>query len=136
MLVTYPRLGHQLRVASPPQYRAPSEVWKRVEELGCDKSIWWGEDPKEAVKGADVVITDTWISMGQEAEKAERLHAFNGYQVTEEMCREGGANPNWRFMHCLPRKPDEVNDEVFYGPRSLVFPEADNRKWTIMALFE
>ncbi|KAF5334485.1 hypothetical protein D9611_013794 [Ephemerocybe angulata] len=136
MLVTYPRLGHKLRVASPPQYRAPAEVWRRVEELGCDKDIWWGEDPKEAVKGADVVVTDTWISMGQEAEKAERLKAFEGYQVTEEMCRLGGANPNWKFMHCLPRKPHEVDDEVFYGPRSLVFPEADNRKWTIMALFD
>lgn len=60
MLVTYPRLGHSMRVASPLKYRAPPEVWKRVEELGCDKGIWWGEDPKEAVKGADVVVTDTW----------------------------------------------------------------------------
>jgi len=136
MLVTYPRLGHQLRVASPKQYRAPSQVWDRVVELGCDKSIWWGEDPKEAVRDADVVVTDTWISMGQEAEKAERLQAFQGYQVTEALCREGGAKPGWQFMHCLPRKQDEVDDEVFYGPRSLVFPEADNRKWTTMAIFD
>jgi len=68
MLVTYPRLGHTLRVATPPQdeYRAPKEVWDRVVELGCDKQvdgrggIWWGEDPREAVRGADVVVTDTW----------------------------------------------------------------------------
>lgn len=52
--------------------------------------------------------------MGQEAEKAKRLKAFKGYQVTEALCREGGANPNWQFLHCLPRKPDEVDDEVFY----------------------
>ncbi|KIK60052.1 hypothetical protein GYMLUDRAFT_168704 [Collybiopsis luxurians FD-317 M1] len=138
MLVTYPRLGHSLRVASPLnplKYRAPKEVWNRVEELGCDMGIWWGEDPKEAVSGADVVVTDTWISMGQEAEKAQRLQDFNGYQVTEALCREGGANPDWKFLHCLPRKQDEVDDEVFYGPRSLVFPEADNRKWTTMAVF-
>ncbi|RXW16632.1 hypothetical protein EST38_g9230 [Candolleomyces aberdarensis] len=96
MLVTYPRLGHQLRVASPPAYRAPTE----------------------------------------EAEKAERLQAFEGYQVTEQLCQERGANPGWKLMHCLPRKQNEVDDEVFYGPRSLVFPEADNRKWTIMALFD
>ncbi len=51
--------------------------------------------------------------MGQEAEKADRLKAFQGYQVTEQLCREGGANPNWKFLHCLPRKPDEVDDEVF-----------------------
>jgi ornithine carbamoyltransferase len=60
MLVTYPRLGHTLRVASPPQYRAPPEVWKRVQELGCDKGIEWTEDPRAAVKGADVIVTDTW----------------------------------------------------------------------------
>ena len=89
--------------------------------------------------------------MGQEAEKEQRLKAFQGYQVTEQLCREGGAKEKWKFLHCLPRKKDEVDDEVstdtvwtlhanihqvFYGPRSLVFPEADNRKWTIMALFE
>ncbi|KAI0349847.1 mitochondrial ornithine carbamoyltransferase [Trametes cingulata] len=138
MLVSYPRLGHQMRVASPdnPKYRAPKAVWDRVVELGCDKSIHWTADPREAVHGADLVVTDTWISMGQEAEKAQRLKDFAGYQVTEQLCREGGANPDWKFMHCLPRKQDEVDDEVFYGPRSLVFPEADNRKWTIMAIFD
>lgn len=62
MLVTYPRLGHKLRVASPEneKYRAPKPVWDRVVELGCDKGIWWGTDPKEAVQGADLVVTDTW----------------------------------------------------------------------------
>ena len=50
--------------------------------------------------------------MGQEAEKEERLRAFQGYQVTEALCREGGADPNWKFMHCLPRKPHEVDDHV------------------------
>ncbi|KAJ7653476.1 ornithine carbamoyltransferase 1 [Mycena rosella] len=138
MLVTFPRMGHNMRIATPadPKYRAPAAVWDRVVELGCDKSIWWGADPKEAVRGADVVITDTWISMGQEAETEQRIKDFQGYQVTEELCREGGANPDWKFMHCLPRKKYEVDDEVFYGPRSLVFPEADNRKWTIMSIFD
>ena len=50
--------------------------------------------------------------MGQEHETSARLAAFKGYQVTEEMCREGGANPMWKFMHCLPRHKDEVDDEV------------------------
>lgn len=91
--------------------------------------------------------------MGQEAEKEERIKAFRGYQITEALCREGGANPGWKFLHCLPRKEHEVDDEVcrhslafphvcspwyqvFYGPRSLVFAESDNRRWTIMAAFE
>jgi ornithine carbamoyltransferase len=50
--------------------------------------------------------------MGQEAEKEQRLRDFAGYQVTEELCREGGAKPDWKFMHCLPRKAHEVDDEV------------------------
>lgn len=50
--------------------------------------------------------------MGQEAEKEQRLKAFQGYQVTEALCREGGAKKDWKFLHCLPRKKDEVDDEV------------------------
>ncbi|CEL53006.1 ornithine carbamoyltransferase [Rhizoctonia solani AG-1 IB] len=138
ILVTLPRLGHQVRVGTPPQqaYQCPKPVWDRVKELGCEKNIFWTDNPYEAVKGADVVVTDTWISMGQEAEKAQRLKDFQGYQVTEKLCKEGGANPDWKFLHCLPRKSNEVDDEVFYGSRSLVFPEAENRKWTIMGLFD
>ena len=62
MLVAYLRLGHKMRVASPPHpaYQCPEAVWDHVVELGRDKSIWWGSDPKEAVKGADAVVTDTW----------------------------------------------------------------------------
>ncbi|KAB5590620.1 Ornithine carbamoyltransferase [Ceratobasidium theobromae] len=138
ILVALPRLGHKVRVGTPPQqaYQCPKPVWDRAKALGCDKDIFWTDNPFEAVRGADVVVTDTWISMGQEAEKAQRLKDFQGYQVTEKLCKEGGANPEWKFLHCLPRKSNEVDDEVFYGPRSLVFPEAENRKWTIMALFD
>ena len=63
MLVTYPRLGHKLRVASPEAYRAPKPVWDRVVQLGCDKDILWTADPKEAVNGADLVVTDTWLGI-------------------------------------------------------------------------
>jgi ornithine carbamoyltransferase len=75
------------------------------------------------------------ISMGWESEKETRLKAFEGFQVTEKLCRESGAKSDWKFLHCLPRKAEEVDDEVFYGPRSHVFREGENRKWTIMACF-
>lgn len=74
--------------------------------------------------------------MGQEEEKKKRLLEFQGYQVTNALATRGGAKPDWVFMHCLPRKPEEVDDEVFYSDRSLVFPEAENRKWTILAIFD
>ena len=85
--------------------------------------------PEEAIKDADVLVTDTWISMGQESEKKKRLDAFAGYQITNDLAKRGGAKEGWKFMHCLPRHPEEVADEVFYSPRSLVFPEAENRLW-------
>lgn len=74
--------------------------------------------------------------MGQEEETAKRLAAFEGYQITNEMVDGAGAKPDWKFMHCLPRHKEEVDDAVFYGERSLVFPEAENRKWTIMAVLD
>jgi ornithine carbamoyltransferase len=83
--------------------------------------------------------------MGREAEKAHRLKDFKGYRVTTEMVAKGGAKKDWKFMPCLPRKPEEVvSDEVsplraaslrvkvFYSERSFVFPEAENRKWSAL----
>ena len=67
-------------------------------------------DPMEAVKGANVIATDTWISMGQEEEKKIRLKQFAGYQVTKKMLKK--ANAKHIFLHCLPRKQEEVDDEV------------------------
>ena len=70
--------------------------------------------------------------MGQEEEKAKRLKAFAGYQITDTMIKKGRPKKDWRFMHCLPRHAEEVDDEVFYGPHSLVFREAENRLYAAM----
>lgn len=83
-------------------------------------------DPQEAVAGADVVITDSWVSMGQEAEKAERVTTFGPYRVTPELM--GQAKPDAIFMHCLPAYREfEVAPEVLEGPQSVVWDEAENR---------
>ncbi|XP_073701549.1 ornithine transcarbamylase, mitochondrial isoform X2 [Garra rufa] len=89
-------------------------------------------DPVEAARDSSVLVTDTWVSMGQEEEKKKRLKDFHGYQIT--MQTGSVAAPDWTFLHCLPRKAEEVDDEVFYSRHSLVFSEAENRKWSIMGL--
>ncbi|XP_041352151.1 ornithine transcarbamylase, mitochondrial-like isoform X2 [Gigantopelta aegis] len=89
-------------------------------------------DPLEAVYRANVIVTDTWISMGQEEEKQKRLNDFAGYQVTRKMLKE--VHNDWVFLHCLPRKPEEVDDDIFYDKHSIVWQEAENRKWTVMAV--
>lgn len=70
--------------------------------------------------------------MGQEDEYAKRVAEFDGYQVNTELMAK--ANPGAVFLHCLPRHPEEVTDEVIYSDASLVFPEAENRMWTVMAV--
>jgi ornithine carbamoyltransferase len=86
----------------------------------------WIPDPREAVRGADVVYTDVWTSMGQEDEKEKRLKAFAGYRVDDDIMKL--ASPSAIFMHCLPaHRGDEVTDSVIDGPHSVVFDEAENR---------
>jgi ornithine carbamoyltransferase len=84
------------------------------------------EDPAEAAKGAHVVNTDVWASMGQEAEQAERVRAFAGYIVDSALMRR--ADPGAIFLHCLPaHRGEEVADDVIEGPQSRVWDEAENR---------
>lgn len=129
------KLGIDMAVATPKGYGIPDKIKEEIDAAG-QGTLFETNSPEAAVKGANVIVTDTWVSMGQEEEKAKRLVAFEGYQVTEELARRGGAAEDWRFMHCLPRHPEEVNDEVFYGKRSLVFPEAQNRLWSAIATLE
>jgi ornithine carbamoyltransferase len=136
LLVACPKLGMNVRVATPKGYEPNAGVVQAAAEAAAkhSTSIVYSTDPKEAVRGSSVVVTDTWVSMGMEAEKAKRLRDFAGYQVTMDLMRTGGANRDWVFLHCLPRKPEEVDDAVFYSDRSLVFDEAENRMWTVLAV--
>ncbi|TNN60873.1 Ornithine carbamoyltransferase, mitochondrial [Liparis tanakae] len=124
--------------ASIPIINGLSELYHPIQILADFLTLQHGtqlvltSDPMEAAHGSNVLVTDTWVSMGQEEEKKKRLKDFKGYQIT--MQTGSVAKPDWSFLHCLPRKMEEVDDEVFYSSRSLVFPEAENRKWTIMGL--
>lgn len=132
------KLGVQVSVATPEGYGIPDSMREIITSSASDSQWKLHEthEPLEAVKNADILVTDTWVSMGQEEETARRLKAFEGYQISSEMAAKGGAKEGWKFMHCLPRHPEEVSDEVFYGDRSLVFPEAENRLYSAISALE
>jgi ornithine carbamoyltransferase (EC 2.1.3.3) len=117
------RTGMNVSVAVPPGYEPDSECIRRAEAEG---SVRLCESPLEAAEGADAVYTDTWISMGQEAEEKERLASFMGYQVNAELLKR--ASPECIVLHCLPaHRGCEITDELLDGPRSAVWDQAENR---------
>jgi ornithine carbamoyltransferase len=122
--------GFTLRIASPRGYEPSSEIVRAGGE-----SVQISADAAAAAAGADLVVTDTWTSMGQEAETQKRLAAFAGYQVDAALMAR--AKPDAIFQHCLPaHRGEEVSAEVIDGPQSVIYDEAENRLWAQMALLE
>jgi ornithine carbamoyltransferase len=126
-------LGMNVNIATPVGYEPNAKILATTKDLAkkSGAKVFSTTVAAEAVKGSDVVVTDTWVSMGQEAEYQKRVAEFNGYQVNAGLMKH--ANTGAVFLHCLPRHPEEVADDVFYSKQSLVFPEAENRMWTVMA---
>ena len=123
--------GAHFTIASPPGYRLPEDVMIQVEAFAraARGSFQAVESPQEAVRGADVVYTDVWTSMGQEDAYEQRRDAFADYQVTPELLSL--AQPDAIFMHDLPvHRGEETVDEVIEGPQSVVFDQAENRLHT------
>jgi ornithine carbamoyltransferase len=117
------RFEFELRVATPHALKPQKWLLGWVKQSGA--KIMIGSDPVEAVKGADCVVTDTWVSMG-DVGGARRRHLLKRYQVNARLMAK--AKPNALFMHCLPaHRGNEVTDEVMDGPQSVVFDEAENR---------
>jgi ornithine carbamoyltransferase len=116
-------LGFALRLACPEKYRPDPAI------LACNQkltSIRLTADPREAAKGAHVINTDVWASMGQEEEQEVRARAFQGYIVDRALM--ASADPGAIFLHCLPaHRGEEVSEEVLEGPQSRVWQEAENR---------
>ena len=127
--------GMNVRVASPVGYEPDDDILERAQEIAEDGggSIEIGNDPAAAVRGAEVVYTDAWVSMGLEDEAAQRREVFASYRVDDDMMSL--ADPSAVFLHCLPaHRGEEVTDAVLDGPQSIVFDQAENRLHTQKAL--
>jgi ornithine carbamoyltransferase len=118
------RFDFELKVATPPELKPKRWVTDFVKETGAAVSLT--KDPEEAVAGADCVVTDTWISMGDRDNSGDRHNMLKRYQVNSRLMSK--AKSDALFMHCLPaHRGQEVTDEVIDGPQSVVFDEAENR---------
>ncbi len=122
------KLGLNFSIASPENYDIPFEPIRLAQTIASTtgSAINFFRDPHEAVRNADVIYTDTWTSMGQEAEAKEREKVFPPYQVNQKLVSE--ARQHVIVMHCLPaHRNHELTDEVADGPNSVIFPQAHNR---------
>jgi len=122
------KMGMHISVASPQDYLPVPHIVEEARSVAGETggSVTILLSPLEAVQDADVVVTDVWASMGQEAEQKERLKIFAPYQVNTDLVRR--AKPDFIFMHCLPaHRGEEVSDEIIDGSHSVVFDEAENR---------
>lgn len=127
-LVAAALAGMDVSVASPAGYQPAAEVVLRAKEIAATfgRQIEVLTDPVQAVRGAHVIATDTWVSMGMEAEKQERIKTFAGYTVDQKLM--DAASEDAVFLHCLPAyRGYEVSAEVIDGPKSLIWDEAENR---------
>jgi ornithine carbamoyltransferase len=127
-------VGFTLRIACPKGYEPSVRIRREAEAVGRG-DVRVLRDPFEAARGADVLYTDVWTSMGQEKERRKRLALFRGYRIDNDLLRVAGKRAI--VMHCLPaHRGEEITDEVIEGPRSAVFDEAENRLHVQMAILE
>lgn len=128
LLLAAAKVGINFRIASPPGYEVAQEVLRLGEKFAAASggSILLTDDPQQAVKDADVVYTDVWVSMGQEAERDKRRRDFSSYRVDGDLLSLAGRDA--LFMHPLPaHRGEEVSENVIDDPRSIVFEQAENR---------
>lgn len=126
LTVACAKFGLKFRIASPPGYELEKELVDRIMRESPNLDYRSMQDPNLAVREADIIYTDTWVSMGQEAEKAQRLPIFGPYQINAELL--GHAPSHAIVLHCLPAyRGVEITDEVIDGPQSRVFEQAHNR---------
>jgi len=122
------KMSMDIAVASPRKYWLKREFIENARQLAKDtgSEILVTDDPALAVKGADIIYTDVWVSMGQESQRKSKMAAFKGFQVNKKLLK--GAAKDALVMHCLPaHRGEEITDEVMESPNSIVFDQAENR---------
>lgn len=130
--------GISVTVVTPSDISLDSDIKAEAEKLAADSGVKFEtlNDPISALDAANVVVTDTWISMGEEAQKQSKLKQFSGFQISQDMIKKSNIAQDWKFMHCLPRHPEEVADDVFYSDNSIVFLEAENRLYAAISVLD
>ena len=120
--------GMHIRIACPPEFSPRADVVTDAERIAMNTGgrVTVGSNPRELAKNADVIVTDTWVSMGKEDEKVQRVKIFTPYQVNDELME--AAKPGAIFLHCLPAdRGFEVAADVIDGPQSVIWDESENR---------
>ena len=134
LMIGCAKMGIDYVVSSPKELEPNPELLAKCREIAAHSTITVINNPKDAVKNADAVYTDVWVSMGEEALKEERYRLLGGWQVNSEIMAATG-KAGTIFLHCLPAvKGSEVTEEVFESEQSKVFDEAENRMHTIKAV--
>jgi len=123
-MVACAKLGMEFVAATPPGYRPDEEVVRIARDTGGTVEL--SDDPRAAVEGADVLYTDVWTSMGQEAEREQRLQDLAGFGIDADLVKRAGDSAI--VLHCLPAHyGEEITEDVLYGPQSAVWDQAENR---------
>jgi ornithine carbamoyltransferase len=124
-------VGMNIKIVTPNKYKPDSFYVNEAKKFDINVEIT--DEIEKSTENADVIATDTWISMGDESEKVRRLKDFKGYTINDELINS--ANPDVIFLHCLPAYYDyEVTKKVAHGEKSVIFDEAENRLWAQMAI--
>jgi len=122
------KMGMEFRVATPKGYEVDAEIKNLAEQFATQSgaTLQFSHDPVEAIRDADIVLTDVWASMGQEDEQEARLKAFDGFTIDKALIAHG--SDRIRLLHCLPvHRDEEVSEEVFEANADIIFDEAENR---------
>jgi ornithine carbamoyltransferase len=136
LLIASLRTGINVSIATPEGIEIEDKIVAKAKEVSAETGATFEltHDPIATARDAIILVTDTFVSMGQEAETEAKLKQFSGFQISNE--HTSVAAPNWKFLHCLPRHKEEVTDEVFYSENSVVFPEAENRLYAAISVLD